>query len=274
MNTMRYKLVAADVDGTLIDDNGQISEYTARTIKKAIDNGLLFTIATGRSLSSITHFINGFGISCPLIISNGARIVAPGGEVLFSCDMKPEPAMKIWRTGIEANTTIILWSGNRLYSNKADGDVEEYRRKNNNIDLRVVKGSDISHLAAEGVTKQLFIDTPERLAELMSGVCTELPDTISFFKSSPVYLEFVDSSVSKGAALERLGNMLEIPRSEIAAFGDADNDIQMIRNAGLGVAMANSSEKLLREANYVTRSNNEDGIAVVLEKIIKGEEII
>ena len=158
MNTMRYKLVAADVDGTLIDDNGQISEYTARTIKKAIDNGLLFTIATGRSLSSITHFINGFGISCPLIISNGARIVAPGGEVLFSCDMKPEPAMKIWRTGIEANTTIILWSGNRLYSNKADGDVEEYRRKNNNIDLRVVKGSDISHLAAEGVTKQLFID--------------------------------------------------------------------------------------------------------------------
>ena len=108
----------------------------------------------------------------------------------------------------------------------------------------------------------------------MSGVCTELPDTISFFKSSPVYLEFVDSSVSKGAALERLGNMLEIPRSEIAAFGDADNDIQMIRYAGLGVAMANSSEKLLREANYVTRSNNEDGIAVVLEKIIKGEEII
>lgn len=59
MNTMRYKLVAADVDGTLIDDNGQISEHTARTIKKAIDNGLLFTIATGRSLSSITHFING-----------------------------------------------------------------------------------------------------------------------------------------------------------------------------------------------------------------------
>ncbi len=63
--------------------------------------------------------------------------------------------------------------------------------------------------------------------------------------------------------------MLEIPRSEIAAFGDADNDIQMIRYAGLGVAMANSSEKLLREADYVTRSNNEDGIAVMLEKIIK-----
>ncbi len=274
MNTMHYKLAATDVDGTLIDDNRQISEYTARTIKNAVANGLLFTIATGRSLSSITQFIDEFDISCPLITNNGARIVTPDGKVLYSRDMKPEPAMQIWRTGIEENTTIILWSGNRLYSNKADGYVEEYRTKNNNIELCVIEGSDISQLAFEGVTKQIYIDTPERLAEFMSGVCTKLPESISFFKSSPIYLEFVDSTVSKGSALERLGNILGIPQKEIVAFGDADNDVEMISYAGLGVAMANSSEKLLSVADYVTRSNNEDGIAAVLEKIIDGEKII
>lgn len=271
---MNYRLAATDIDGTLIDDNRQISEYTARTIKKAVKDGPLFTIATGRSLCSITQFIDEFEISCPLITNNGARIVTPGGEVLYSRDMKPESAIQIWRTGIAENTTIILWSGNRLYSNKTDKYVEEYRKKNNDIELCIIENADISQLAAEGVTKQIYIDSSERLAGFMSGVCTELPDNISFFKSTPIYLEFVDSTVSKGSALEKLGKILGIPRQEIAAFGDADNDIEMIRYAGLGVAMANSSEKLLSEADYVTRSNNDDGIAAVLEKIIAGERII
>lgn len=95
---MNYRLAATDIDGTLIDDNRQISEYTARTIKKAVKDGLLFTIATGRSLCSITQFIDEFEISCPLITNNGARIVTPGGEVLYSRDMKPM-SMQIMSSG-------------------------------------------------------------------------------------------------------------------------------------------------------------------------------
>lgn len=266
---LKYRLAASDMDGTLLDDECNISEENLSAIRAAEAAGMVFTIATGRALCALDRYLSVLGISAPIITYNGAMIVRPDGEILYRRDMSEEAALRVWRDGVAADTTMILWSQNRLYSNKDNDIVRRYRAMSPAPYRLIGDGAeDIPYLAREGVTKILYCDTPERIEELRLLKADSASYGVTCFKSKPVYLENVDSGVSKGAALLRLCELLGVDRGESVAFGDEANDIDMLRAAGLGVAMANATEPVRSVSDAVTLSNRESGVGAMLRYLI------
>jgi Cof subfamily protein (haloacid dehalogenase superfamily) len=123
-------------------------------------------------------------------------------------------------------------------------------------------------LAEKGVTKILWSDEVEKIEQYNREVGKHLSDNVNFHPSRPYFLEFVDINASKAIAMERLGEYYGIDRSEMIAVGDGYNDLSMIEYAGLGVAMANSPDYVKEKADYITLSNEEDGVAHVINKFI------
>lgn len=268
----KYRLVASDMDGTLLDDESRISERTLSAIHAAEKAGIAFTISTGRAHCAVVHFLEQIGARHPLITFNGAMIVEPDGKILYSCELDSSRALPIWRLGQSLDTTIIVWSKGRLYANRMTDAVRSYIAMSREVVFAICTDDDIEAIAAQGITKFLFIDSPERISHIAEHECGALGDGVRCFKSKPIYLEFVDSSVSKGRAVEQLCAIMGVDVSESIAFGDEQNDLEMIRAAGLGVAMANATAAVKDAAGFITASNTEDGVALVLEALALGED--
>jgi len=128
--------------------------------------------------------------------------------------------------------------------------------------------TDVKELIDIGVSKVLWYDEIERIKEFERRLDGLLNLTVNFYTSQPFYLEFVDQNVSKAVALEKMGEYYGITREEMIAVGDGFNDLAMIEYAGLGVAMGNAPEEVKNAADYVTLSNDEDGVAKVIEVFI------
>ena len=133
--------------------------------------------------------------------------------------------------------------------------------------------NDINALAAQGVTKVIWYDDLEHMADLQAAVNSDsIREHINYFTSNPLFLEFVDKKCSKALALERLSEYYGIHREEIIAIGDGYNDLPMIDYAGLGIAMGNAPEEIRQKADAVTLSNDEDGVAAAIELYILSKE--
>lgn len=123
----------------------------------------------------------------------------------------------------------------------------------------------------EDIIKVMMIDPQEILDPAIKELPSEIYEKYSVFKSAPFFLEFTHKEVDKGLGLKKLGEYLGIKREEIIACGDAGNDLSMVKYAGLGVAMGNATEEIKQAANFITDSNDEDGIVKVIEKFILSE---
>ncbi|PWM72545.1 MAG: hypothetical protein DBX45_08650 [Oscillospiraceae bacterium] len=266
---LKYKLAASDMDGTLLDDGCNITDENLAAIRAAEAAGMIFTISTGRALCALERYLAVLDITAPIITYNGAMIVRPDGQILYSRSMSESAALRVWRDGVRADTTMILWSGNRLYSNKDNDIVRRYRIMSPAPYRLIGDGTGIIEtLAHDGVTKILYCDMPERIEELRLAKADCADYGVTCFKSKPEYLENVDSGVSKGAALARLCELLDIPVSASVAFGDEANDIEMLRTAGLGVAMGNATDTVKSIADTVTLTNEQNGVGAMLRYLV------
>lgn len=263
---MKYKLIAADMDGTLLNSNGTITEKTAEAIKKAVDNGVVFTVSSGRPIQGILKYEEFLPLKFPLITYNGAMIVNPENrEILFHKALKKEDALKILKLGEDFSVTICLWCENQLFVNRIDERVSKYKRLSG-VEPILIDNKDA--LAEKGVTKILWYDDVEKIKSFQEALRKESFNEVTFCTSKPEFLEFMDSGVSKAAAMEFLGKLYGIKREEMIAIGDGDNDLLMIEYAGLGISMENGSEKVKKAAEYITASNDRDGVALAIEKFI------
>ena len=123
-------------------------------------------------------------------------------------------------------------------------------------------------LVKKGVTKILWYDEAEKIKIFQETLQKESFNEVTFCTSKPEFLEFFNSGVSKAAAMEFLGKLYGINREEMIAIGDGDNDLAMIEYAGLGISMENGSEKVKKAAGYITASNDQNGVALAIEKFI------
>ncbi|NLG87760.1 MAG: HAD family phosphatase [Clostridiaceae bacterium] len=261
---MKYKLLAVDVDGTLLNSRLEITVHTKQSIQKAIQKGIVFTICSGRPIQGVKLMTDMLEVDIPVITYNGAMVIADG-KVIFSCTMRGEDVLQIERLGQEWGTTIVIWAGNRLYVNKMNERALEYAQVSK-VEPQVY--TDVKELIDIGVSKVLWYDEIERIKEFERRLDGLLNLTVNFYTSQPFYLEFVDQNVSKAVALEKMGEYYGITREEMIAVGDGFNDLAMIEYAGLGVAMGNAPEEVKNAADYVTLSNDEDGVAKVIEVFI------
>ncbi len=273
MSDYIYKLIASDIDGTLLNSKSRLSETTIDAVKKAVDNGIIFCLASGRSPFSQSYTRDSLGLAgMPVIAYNGALVTVPvalgqpgSQKVIYDQKLSYEDALRIMMMGEENDTTMFIWS-DKLYINRVNEKTENYSRL---ADTKPVLSMDYKYMAEQGVIKIIWDDDPEVLKVLEANLPSDLSKTVNYFTSCPFFLEFVDTNVSKGIALKKLAEYYNIPRAEVLAFGDDRNDISMIEYAGCGVAMGNGIPQLKATADHITLTNDENGVASFIEKLIK-----
>lgn len=264
---MQYKLIASDMDGTLLDLKRAISPENLAAIRKALDLGVIFTISTGRSMVAVKRYQEILQLKTPIITYNGGAIVMPDtGEVLYQKNLNPKAAARVIRRGRALKASMCIWSGNTLYILREDTYTMQYAERAGGATL--LKRSEVRDVIQQGISKILWYDTEERLEKFQESLSKKPIEDVAYFTSSAVFLEIVDSGVSKGSALQFLGEYHGISAAEMIAIGDGMNDIAMLEYAGLGVAMENASDAVKDAADFVTGANVNDGVAQVIERFV------
>ena len=265
---MQYKFTAADMDGTLLNDANEITEHTVNIIRLAVSQGLIFSICTGRPIQGVERYLRQLGIQGPVITYNGAMILDSATErVLYRQELDNEDGRCILEAGLNYNTTMCIWSDNKLYGNQLNERIHKYSQAANVTPLLMPS---IDELLSQGITKILWYDDTSKIQQIEKELQETAPfQNVTFCTSKPFYLEFFSSKVSKAAAIDRISELYGFTQTETIAIGDGFNDLSMIRHAALGVAMANAPEGVKECADYITaRTNNEDGVSEVLEKFV------
>ena len=265
---MQYKLIAADMDGTLLDPEKKVRDTAIQAIREAMDLGLIFTISTGRPIQGVERYEELFHLlEAPIITYNGAVIIDPRDKsVLYEKSLDPQGALEILSWAKIFGTTVLIWSAGALYI------FEHNERTDHYAEMAKIGGiviEDEAALVRQGITKILWYDEAEQITRFQGELKNTLTGNTTFCTSSPRFLEFFHGGVSKGRALQFLGERYQIHPSEIIAIGDEMNDISMLRYAGLGVAMGNAREEVKEQADFITRSNDEDGVAHVINSFVK-----
>lgn len=262
---MKYKLIAIDVDGTLLNEKNEITQKTRNAVKLCKEKDVMVCISSGRPVQGIEYINKSLDLDSAFIAYNGAMVADNKRNIIYEKKLCAESAGKVIELGEKYNTTIVVWLDNILYTNKINERVKDYE-KISNVNAKVP--NDMFSVIKNGVTKILWSDEVPVINDYLSHVGRFLPEDINFHTSRPYFLEFVDKNASKGIALNKLRIYYGIKQEEIVAIGDGFNDISMLEYAGLGVAMDNAPTAVKEKADYITLSNDEDGVSHVIEKYI------
>ncbi len=256
-----------DLDGTLLDDEEKLSPENKQAVFRAAEDGLVI-FASGRMLRSILKFSREhFGREFVTIAYNGAMLYIPGKGILYETKIDPATSARIIEILRQKGVHRQAYVKDELISEEDNEEIKAYAR-HSGVDYKVVEDL-LDLVRKEGSTKILAIADPETLDRIRDELSPAFTN-LRIFKSFPTYLDFVPKSVGKGRALKLLSEMLHFDLKETVAFGDNDNDADMIAEVGFGVAMENATEKVKEVAKFVAPSNNDSGVAKVVNAILDG----
>lgn len=263
---MAIKLVAVDMDDTLLDDTLKVSPRTCEAIRKAQERGVIVTIATGRMFSSVLPFAKQLNIQAPVISYNGGMVRYPvSKEVLFHQSIDGEIAGKIVKLFREHGWYLQSYMNDELYVVERCEKAKSYEIL---AGIQAIAMGDEFYTMVHEPTKMLSLAEPHEIQEIQQVIHKELGETIFLATSKSNYLEITHPKVNKGHALAILAEQLMIHQDEIMTIGDSNNDYPMIEYAGFGVAMGNASDRVKGIAQAVTADNNHHGVAEAIEKYI------
>lgn len=281
---MKIKLIALDLDGTLLDSNGEISNKTCDAIKEAINRGIEIVPATGRNIGLICEEIKNIDGIRYAITSNGAAVIDLREErVIFSNFINLDILKKIIDSIKNYPIVIELYADGHAY---VDRDVfdnpEKYDLNENQINLMsynhilmenifdlIEESKDINWIKCVEKINIPFLNEDIKNKVLMN-LSNEV-DELKITSSGKDNLEINISSANKGNGLEKLVNILGIRLEEVAAIGDNNNDIEIIKKSGFGIAMGNAIDEIKNKAGYVTVDNDKDGAAEAIIKILDND---
>ena len=267
---MKYQLIAMDLDGTLSNDQKIITEKTKAALMAAQEKEIRLALASARPSPGLFRerdVLQMQSYGGILMSYNGGRIVdAATGEVLFETAMDMEQTRQVLRFLESLPVTPILDDGVQFYVTDKNGYKVDYECRNNNMVCQEVENlADFLHFAP---IKILMSADPEKIREIQEEIARNLPEELTVVQTAPFYLEVIPACINKGQGIRDICQVLDMTPEQVIAFGDAQNDIPMLQAAGMGVAMGNATQAVKEAANYVTLSNNEDGIAAALEKLL------
>ncbi len=270
-----YKLIALDMDGTLLNDDKVVSEKNKEALKKAKELGVYVVLASGRPIDGLLKFLeelNLLGEDDYVLSYNGCLVQkTKTREAVCDVTLKGRDLKYLKKLADEAGLNIHAFSKEKGLITPKENKYTTYEAHHNGIDFHIDDFSGIKD--DEDIIKVMMIDEPEILDEGMKKLPSEVYEKYSVAKSAPFFLEFFNKEASKGIGVKLLAEHLGIKREEIITVGDEMNDYSMIEYAGLGVAMGNACEKIKEIANFVTDTNNNDGVAKVVEEFIIKERI-
>jgi Cof subfamily protein (haloacid dehalogenase superfamily) len=272
---MDYKLICIDMDGTLLNDKKIISEENINAIRLAYEKGVRIAVCTGRIFTSADFFSELLGVKSPVIASNGAFIMEKDrGDVVYKATLGVEKCKKLLAMFRKHDIYPHYYTGDTVfteklvYSSSFYQEVNKTLPKNKQVKIVLVKDWDEVFRTYEkeifkGVGVDEDLEKVKKAKAYLRGM-EEFEVVSSRFDN----FEAMNKGVSKGNAVKVLSDFYGITREQIICIGDSENDLSMIEFAGLGVAMGNADEDVKAAAQYITESNNCDGVARVIEKFV------
>lgn len=268
---MNVKVIALDIDGTLTNDQKKITEATRKALLEAQEKGVRLVLASARptpGLYQAAECLNMKAHGGILMAYNGGRIVeASSGTVLSEIHMEKEKTKELLRFLETLPVTVILDDGIQFYVTDAGGYKVDYECKNNNMQCTEVEN--LADFLNFSPIKLLLAVDPKQILKVQQQIAEYLDQELTVVRTAAFYLEIIPSQINKGKGLTDVCTYLGVNLCDTAAFGDSENDIPMIEEAGCGVAMENAEEAVKMCADKITLSNNQDGIAYAMKNWIK-----
>lgn len=269
---MKYKLLILDIDGTLTNEKKEITRHTKQTILRMQKAGVKVVLASGRPAYGVVptarelelEQYGGFILSY-----NGGRIVdCSTGRTIYEKTIPHKLMGGIYGQVHDLDAALMTYEGDRIITEKPQ---DAYVAKESFINKMKVKGvGNFLDYVTFPVVKCLVAADGGYLEAVEDKLKGYFGSQLSIFRSEPYFLEIMPKDIDKASSLERLRLQLGLERAEIAACGDGLNDISMIQYAGLGIAMANAQEAVKRVCDFVTKSNEEEGVAYAIDRFILG----
>ena len=271
---MKYKLLVLDVDGTLLNDEREISKRTLAALLKVQQMGVRIVLASGRPtyglmpLAKTLELGNYGGV---VLSYNGCQIIkAQNGEILFERRINPEMLPYLEKKARKNGFAIFTYHDDTLITDSPDNEYIKNEALLNN--LKIIREDEFSTAIDFAPCKCMLVSDKEKaLIGLEQHWEKRLAGTLDAFRSEPYFLEVVPCGVNKANTLGALLEHLGVTREEVIAVGDGVCDVTMLQLAGMGVAMGHSQDSVKVCADYVTASNEEDGVALAVEKLILAE---
>lgn len=271
---MAYRLIAIDMDGTLLNSNNEISKRTNKAIEEATKRGIHIVLSTGRILSSAELYADSIGLKNYILASNGAVIRNEEREIIYKIPIEKYAVKQIMEVARKHNAYYHFYDEYNFYTNRFVEEVYEFYNssyqniKGTSIGLNIFKDdSEIYDNDSINSYKFLFLDEKMDNLEILKTELSRI-ENINVSSSWSNNIEIMSHKVSKGLSLKYLSNLLNIDKTEIIAIGDNENDISMIEYAGLGVAMENGEKTTKDIADIIADTNDNDGVAKIIEEYI------
>ena len=263
------KMVVTDIDGTIYSPETGISSAVKKCVTKLVENGIHVAIATGRSFSSTKSIADELGIKCPLICYQGGLINSYNGETLDVKYLNEDIAREIVKELRSRNIHMNVYIEDVLFVENDNDYIKDYVG-DKGIDY--FKVDSFNELDFSKLNKILAIDHNTELIEnLINELQSKYPQ-IYVVKSTSIFCEIANKEATKGNAIKFLANKLGFTEKEVLAIGDQNNDIEMVKTAGVGVAMGNGTQEIKAIADYITTSVKEDGFVKAINKFVWEKE--
>ena len=267
---MDYKMIVLDLDGTLTNSKKEITPKTRQALLGAHASGVRVVLASGRPTYGITALAEELRLQSYggyILAFNGGRVVdCATGRVLFNQPLDPAVVPPLYQAAMAHGMQILTYQGQVIAASKRENKYVLHEAFINKME--VVEYADFLSQVHYPINKCLVVGDPEPLHRLELQLAPRFEGRLSVYRSSGFFLECVPPGIDKAHSLDRLLQHLGLPREQVIACGDGYNDQSMIRFAGLGVAMANAPKDVQDTADYITYSNEEDGVAHVVRKFV------
>lgn len=265
-------MIALDLDGTLTDSGKEIPQPTLHALLKIQKQGFTVVLASGRPTCGMTELARRLQLEKYggyLLSFNGASITDCGtGRILFEQTI-PKPFLPgLYSFAREHETGLMTYRGDRVITGTRIDKYMELEARINHMTFMEV--GDFPSYVDFSVSKCLLTGDPDHMAEMEILLKEKYGSELSIYRSEPFFLEVMPRNIDKAYSLQVLCGITGLHREQLISCGDGYNDLTMIRYAGLGVAMGNAQESVKAAADYVTASNDNNGILKVIEKFIWG----
>ncbi|MFS0653870.1 sugar-phosphatase [Bacillus sp. 179-C3.3 HS] len=269
-----YKLVAIDMDGTLLNDQHMVPDAAFEAIQQAKAEGIKIVLCTGRPIGGVHRYLKELQLDQEgdfVIAYNGALVQnSHTNEVVSELTLSHDDLTSLYELSRQLDTPMHYFDSARLYS--PNRDISEYTVLESYLTKLPLQYLPVEEAdPSMKLPKMMYVDHPERLEKTIQAIPSDVKDRYMMVKSTDYFLEILHPDVSKGNAVKLLASKLGISREEVMAIGDNGNDLSMIEYAGCGVAMDNAIDDVKAIADVVTKSNNEAGVAHILHELVLGK---
>ena len=262
------RIIAMDLDGTLVKGEQGITPPVRRALDAARAAGIDITIATGRMFRSARRFADDLQVTLPIICYQGSLVRDPVTGVTHQHDVLPTgPAQAAVEFARQRGLHVNAYIDDDLYM-EADTPEGRFYAASSNVPITFV--DDLAAAVTAGTTKLVFVMDEDRVLDAIAAMADRFGPAVQATRSHPRFAEIVRRDVNKGRALARVAAVANVPIEQTMGIGDNLNDLDLVKAAGIGVAMGDGDPRVLSAADWITGSYEDDGVAQAIERLLNG----